>query len=158
MARREAPLDVEIDERKDLRIVQLFGKRRRIGVFADPFLQPGIGQERRHSPLLPATRIEHVPFGHGLGEATERALQRLHVVRVVADHQAKRSRVDPVRRLGKQIVIGIEQEDVRQFALKQRQLARHVDRGHVLLDRAATERSSHAFTRDLVEFAHDHMI
>ncbi len=152
--RGEAPLDVEVDEREDLGVVELLGERRRIGVLAHPLLELGVGEQRRDPPLLPAARVEHVPLGHGLGEAAERRLQRLHVVRVVADHQAQRPRVDPVRRLRQQVVVSVEQQHVRELALQERQLARDVDRRDVLLDRAAPERSAHALARDLLESAH----
>ncbi|EKX55933.1 hypothetical protein D516_3455 [Rhodobacter sp. AKP1] len=137
--RREAPLDVQVDEREDLRIVQLLGQGRGIGIFADPARELRIGKERRDAPFLPPLLVQHVPLGNRLGEAAQRGLQGLHIVRIVADHQAERAGIDRMLRPGDQMVVGVEEQHVRQLALQKREFPRNVDRRHVLLHRLASQ-------------------
>ena len=135
----EPPLDVEVDERKDLRVMQLLRQGRRIGILAHPTLQLGIGQKARHPPLLLAIGIQHVPLCQCLYQSAQGRLERFHVVRVVPDHRAKRPRIDPMGRLVNERVISVQKQDIRQLALQQRELAAHVNGGDVLLDRPAPQ-------------------
>ena len=136
---RKPPLNVKVDQRKDLRIVQLFSQGGRIGILAHPALQLGIGQQTADPPLLLTVGIQHVPLGQCLHQPAQRRLQRFHVIRVIPNHRAKRARIDPVRRLMDQRVIGVQQQDIRKLPLQQRQLAAHVNGGDVLLDRPAPQ-------------------
>ena len=146
----EPPLHVQVDQRKDLGVVQLLGQGRGIGVFADPAFQLGIAQQAGHAPFLTPLVVQHVPFRHGLDQPAQRLLQRVHVVAVVPDHQAQGPRVDLVAGPRHQRVIGVQQQHVGQLALQQRQLARHVDRRHMLLDRTAPERAGQLVAGDVV--------
>ena len=150
MAGCEAPLDVQVDQREYLGIMQLFRKRRGIGVFAHAALQPRKGQQAADTPFLLALFVQHIPFRHRFGQTAQRLLQRVHVVRIIADHQAQGARVDLVAGAGDQRVIGIEQQHVGQLALQQRQLARHMDRRDVLFHRPPAQGASQLIARNIL--------
>ena len=150
MTAGEPPLDVQVDQRKDLGIVQLGRQRRRIGIFTDPRLQLGIAQQAGHTPFLLALVVQHVPLGNSLCKAAQRLFQRVHVIRVIADHHAQRARINQMCLLIGQRVIGVQQQHIRQLALQQRQLARHMDRRHMFLHRPASQGAGQLLTWNVV--------
>ena len=139
MTAGKPPLDIKVDQRKHLRVIQLGGQRWRIGVFAHASLQLGIAQEARNPPFLLPLIIQHIPLGYRLGQPAQGCLERVHIVGIIPDHQAKGPRINQMHLPGRQRVISVQQQHIAQLALQQRQLARHMDRRHVFLHRPAPQ-------------------